>query len=193
MNSKNAETANNGVDVYTTMLYLLADEYIETKLDGKEDDVAKYFRDMIFFMRERIEKPDNSNIEALDKLFEAYVRICTRYGKLPTLECFSWLCGINRSTFTDWKNKEYRLSSAHSNTVQKWFDICRGFAVDELSNSRFANPNLIFISKASYGLRETAPLPVQNPHQIASRTPEEIAAGYGMAVDGKRGLPEIPE
>lgn len=167
MSSKNTETANNGVDVYTSMLYLLADEYIETKLDGKTDEVTKYFRDMIFFMRDRIEKPANSDIETLDQLFEAYVRICTKYGKLPTLECFSWLCGINRCTFTDWKNKEYRSSSLHGNTVQKWLDICRGFAIDELSNSaRFANPNLIFISKAAYGLRETSPLPaVETEHR----------------------------
>lgn len=165
MSSKNTETANNGVDVYTSMLYLLADEYIETKLDGKTDEVTKYFRDMIFFMRDRIEKPDNNDIEALDNLFEAYVRICTRYGKLPTLECFSWLCRVNRCTFTDWKNKEYRSSSLHGNTVQKWLDICQGFAVDELSNSRFANSNLIFISKAAYGLRETSPLPTVETEQ----------------------------
>lgn len=155
----NIETASNGIEIYTHKLFSLADEYIQERLNGKEEEVQKNFRDMIFFMADRIEKPDNSEIELLDSLFEAYTRVCARYGKLPTLECFSWLAKIDRTTFTDWSNKEYRSSTSHSNTVKKWLNICRGFTVDELSNSKFANPNLIFIAKAAYGMRETAPIP----------------------------------
>ena len=155
----NTETVNNGIEVYTHRLFALADEYIKERLGGKEEDVQKNFRDMIFFIADRIEKPDNSEIELLDDLFEAYTRVCARYGKLPTLECFSWLVKIDRNTFTDWHKKEYRSSTVHSSTVKKWLNICRGFTVDELSNSKFANPNLIFIAKAAYGMRETAPLP----------------------------------
>lgn len=155
----NTEIVNNGVEVYTHQLLALADEYIQERLKGKEEDIQKNFRDMIFFMADRIEKPDNSEIELLDSLFEAYTRVCARYGKLPTLECFSWLAKIDRNTFTDWQKKEYRSSTPHSSTVKKWLNICRGFTVDELSNSKFANPNLIFIAKAAYGMRETAPVP----------------------------------
>ncbi len=155
----NTEIVNDGVEIYTHKLFSLVDKYIQERLGGKEEDVAKHFRDIIFFMADRIEKPDNSEIELLDGLFEAYTRVCARYGKLPTLECFSWLVKIDRNTFTDWHKKEYRSSTAHSSTVKKWLNICRGFTVDELSNSKFANPNLIFIAKAAYGMRETAPLP----------------------------------
>ena len=107
----NTETVNNGIEVYTHRLFTLADEYIQERLKGKEEDVQKNFRDLIFFMADRIEKPDNSEIELLDGLFEAYTRVCARYGKLPTLECFSWLVKIDRNTFTDWQKKEYRSST----------------------------------------------------------------------------------
>lgn len=154
----NTETIN-GTDVYMHKVFLLADEYVKAQLNGNEEKVTEYFRDMIFFISDRLERPDNSDIEALDNLFNAYVRLCTRYRKLPTLECYSWLVKINRATFTDWSNGEYRSSTAHGNTVKKWLNICKGFAVDELSNSKYANPNLIFTAKAAYGMRETAPVP----------------------------------
>lgn len=162
----NTETVNNGVEVYTHQLFTLADKYIQERLKGNEEDVPKHFRDMIFFMADRIERPSNSEIELLDSLFEAYTRVCARYGRLPTLECFSWLVKIDRTTFTDWSNKEYRSSTSHSNTVKKWLNICRGFTVDELSNSKFANPNLIFIAKSAYGMRETSPIPaIETEHK----------------------------
>ena len=170
----NTETVNNGIEVYTHRLFTLADEYIQERLKGKEEDVQKNFRDLIFFMADRIEKPDNSEIELLDGLFEAYTRVCARYGKLPTLECFSWLVKIDRNTFTDWQKKEYRSSTAHSSTVKKWLNICRGFTVDELSNSKFANPNLIFIAKAAYGMRETAPLPALETENKRVLTASEL-------------------
>lgn len=170
----NTETVNNGIEVYTHRLFTLADEYIQERLKGKEEDVQKNFRDLIFFMADRIEKPDNSEIELLDGLFEAYTRVCARYGKLPTLECFSWLVKIDRNTFTDWQKKEYRSSTAHNSTVKKWLNICRGFTVDELSNSKFANPNLIFIAKAAYGMRETAPLPALETENKRVLTASEL-------------------
>ena len=84
---------------------------------------------------------------------------CAKYERLPTLECFSWLVNIHRATFTSWINREYRSSSGHSDTTKKWLEICKGFCVDELSNAKIANPNLIFTAKAAYFMRETSPVP----------------------------------
>lgn len=156
----NTEISNNGTEVYVSRLYMLADEYIQIRLKGKEEEVSKNFRDLIFYIADRISVPDNEDIEGLDNLFGAYTRFCARFGKLPTLECFSFLTGINNATFTDWKNQEYRASSAHSKTVQKWKNICKSFVIDELSNSHRVDPNLIFIAKAAHGMRETAPVQV---------------------------------
>lgn len=187
--SDNTDMASNGTELYVHKLFELADQYIEQVLDGDVDKASKYFRDLIFYIADRIEKPDNDDIESLDKLFSAYARLCTRHDKLPTVQCFSFLTGINNSTFTDWKNGEYRnklyytldgeridnintwrfnhkgqeykevSSTTYSQAVKKWLDTCKNFVVDELSNAKLANPNLIFTAKAAYGMRETSPIP----------------------------------
>lgn len=156
----NTEITKDGTEVYTTELYRLADEYIQQRLEGKEDDVSKRFRDMIFYISDRIKKPSHEDIDELDKLFDAYVRLCVRYSKLPTIECFSFLTKIHRSTLDDWKNGRYRLTtSQYAYTVKGWQDTCKSFVIDELQNNSNTNINLIFVSKACYGLRETSPFP----------------------------------
>lgn len=170
----NVEITNDGIEIYTHKIFSLADEYIQTQLDGDEEKASDYFRDMIFYVSDRLERPDNDDIDALDNIFSAYMRLCTRYRKLPTLECFSWLVKINRATFTDWSNGEYRSSLSHGNTVKKWLNICKGFAVDELSNSKYANPNLIFTAKAAYGMRETAPIPAMETERKRVLTVDEL-------------------
>lgn len=87
---------------------------------------------MIFYIRENIEKPSNDDIQLLDGLFDIFVKLCVKYGRLPTLECFSFLVGINRATFTDWANKEYRATTGHSEAVKRWLDTCKSVLVDDL-------------------------------------------------------------
>lgn len=155
----NTEIASNKTEVYTNKLYELADQYINEVLGGDEERLTKRFRELLFYLADRVEKPDNADIDALDSLFDAYIRMCVRYNKLPTLEGFSFLSGIHRSTLDDWKNMRYRASTTrYADTVKRWYDICKSFVIDELSNSSSANVNLIFISKSAYGLRETTPL-----------------------------------
>lgn len=168
----NTEIANNKAEVYMHRLFELTDQFIEERLQGDEEKLTKHFRELLFYIADRIERPDNDCIDELDNLFNSYVRLCTRYGKLPTIEGFSFLTKIHRSTFDDWKNMRYRASStSHADTVKGWLDTCKSFVVDELSNSNTANVNLIFISKAAHGLRETAPVP----------TPEEPRKRYMSA------------
>lgn len=85
----NTEIADNGTEVYTSRLFELSDQYINERLDGNEEEVSNSFRDLIYYLADRIEKPDNADIGTLDCLFGAYVRLCARYRRIPTLECFS--------------------------------------------------------------------------------------------------------
>lgn len=152
----NSEISTTGVEVYTNKLLQLSDLYIEQVLSGNEDEFLPHFRDFLFFARDRVVVPDNDDIEGLDKLFWAFARLCARFGRLPTLAAFSLLTGIASSTFSDWMGEQYRVTSGHSQTAKKWKDCCAAYAMDELSNAKFANPNLIFIAKAAYGMRENS-------------------------------------
>lgn len=190
--------------MYIHQLFELCDKFISEELEGDEGKIKRRFRDMVFYISDRIRLPDRNDIQALDSFFDAYVRLCCRCEKLPTMELFAMLTKIDRNTFTDWKRGTYRNrlyytmdgetisnintwrfnhpgqeyrevpSPAYSRTVEKWYSICKGFVIDELSNNNFANANLIFISKAAYGLRETAPLPAEPTEQRQQLSTDEI-------------------
>lgn len=158
---KNTVTVSQDIEVYSHQIFELVDQYIQEELAGDTERVTEYFTDLILYIGERIPKPSNDDIELLDNIFNIYKRLCTRYKVLPTLECFSFMVNINRVTFTDWMNGDYRLGSQHGNTVKKWKDICQSFLVNSLTNSRGTDANKIFIAKAAYGMAETAPIQTQ--------------------------------
>ena len=105
------------------------------------------------------------------------MRLCSKYSVNPTLEAFSFLVNIDRNTFTTWANGTYRTAD-HSSTVKKWLNICRGFLVDNLGNSKGTDANKIFIAKAAYGMAETKAV---EHEQItgAKKSIEQIAADIG--------------
>ena len=168
---KNTVTVSQGIEVYSNQIFQLVDDYIEVELAGDTERVTEYFTDLILYIGDNIPKPSNDDIELLDQLFNIYKRLCTRYKVLPTLECFSFMVNINRVTFTDWLNGDYRVGSPHGNTVKKWKDICQSFLVNSLTNSKGTDANKIFIAKAAYGMAETAPVQTQAQiSQIRSST-----------------------
>lgn len=193
---RNTVVVDQTIEVYENDIYRLVDEYIETVLQVSPEDydtpkeykaaVADAFVDMIFYIADRIPKPSNDNIELLDDIFNVFVRVCSRYNVLPTLEVFSFLVSINRSTFSDWMRGDYRTSTAHGNTVKKWFDICKNCTVNRLNNQAGTNANLIFVAKAAYGMAETAPVQVGQQAGIPQQTAQEIAEKH-------RAVLELPE
>lgn len=158
---KNTVTVSQDIEVYSHQIFELVDQYIQVELAGDTERVTEYFTDLILYIGDNIPKPSNDDIELLDQLFNIYKRLCTRYKVLPTLECFSFMVNINRITFTDWMNGDYRVGSPHGYTVKKWKDICQSFLVNSLTNSKGSDVNKIFIAKASYGMAETAPVQTQ--------------------------------
>ena len=187
-----------GIEVYLHDIYYFTDEFIRTELGGAKDLVHDNFSQMILYIADRIQKPDNADAKLLDKIFDIYVRLCTKFQILPTLEMFSMLVKINRATFYDWSAGQYRKSTEHGDIVKKWHGICKNFVVDRLHNSRKVDPNLIFIAKAGYGMVEASPAPIlevetQNT-RLPCRTREEIMASYGdIGIEADREFPEPPE
>lgn len=197
MKNNNTVITDQGIEVYESDIYRLVDEYISTVLQVSPEDydtqkeykavIADSFVDMIFYIADRIQKPSNDNIELLDSIFNIYVRICSKYNVLPTLEIFSFLVGIERRTFTCWMNGQYRTASSHGDTVKKWFDICKNCTINRLNNQTGTNANLIFIAKAAYGMAETAPVQAGQQQGIPQQTAQQIADKYKDVLE----LPEM--
>ena len=194
----NTTLTKEGIEVYENAIFRFADDFICNELQMTKDNpdyqkiINKNFVQMIFYIRENIEKPSNDDIQLLDGLFDIFVKLCVKYGRLPTLECFSFLVGINRATFTYWANKEYRATTGHSEAVKRWLDTCKSVLVDDLSNSNTASINKMFIAKAAYQMRETTPLaePTNNIG-IPQQSREEIAARHAGYIGAAE--PEKPE
>jgi hypothetical protein len=193
----NTTVTEQGIEVYENDIYRLVDEYINTVLQVTPEEfdtqkeykavVADSFVDMIFYIADRIPKPSNDDIELLDNIFNIFVRVCSKYNVLPTLEVFSFLVNINRSTFSDWMRGDYRTSSSHGTTVKKWFDICKNCTVNRLNNQPGTNANLIFVAKAAYGMAETAPVQTAQQDGIPRQTAQQIADKHRAALE----LPEM--
>lgn len=179
----NTDITSTGIEIYRHDINYYADEYIKNELEidhvnqESKKIVKDSFVDMLFYISDRISKPDNADIKALDNIFSVYVRLCSKYSVNPTLEAFSFLVDINRATFTSWNNGDYRTQE-HSDTVKKWLNICKGFLVDNLGNSKGTDANKIFIAKAAYGMAETKAV---EHEQItgAKKSIEQIAADIG--------------
>lgn len=197
MKKSNTTVTEQGIEVYENDIYRLVDEYINAVLQVSPEEfatqkeykatVADSFVDMIFYIADRIPKPSNDDIELLDNIFNIFVRICSKYNVLPTLEVFSFLVNINRSTFSDWMRGDYRTSSSHGITVKKWFDICKNCTVNRLNNQPGTNANLIFVAKAAYGMAETAPVQTAQQDGIPHQTAQQIADKHRAALE----LPEM--
>lgn len=56
-------TKLDGVEVCEHDIYYYADEYIQTELKGDKELVKSRFVAMIYYIRDRIPKPSNDNIE----------------------------------------------------------------------------------------------------------------------------------
>lgn len=179
----NTDITSTGIEVYRHDINYYADEYIRNELEidhvnqESKKIVKDSFVDMLFYISDRISKPDNADIKALDNIFSVYVRLCSKYSVNPTLEAFSFLVNIDRNTFTTWANGTYRTAD-HSSTVKKWLNICRGFLVDNLGNSKGTDANKIFIAKAAYGMAETKAVE-QEQITGAKKSIEQIAADIG--------------
>lgn len=181
------------IEIYLDNINIYADEYINTVLcispdnENYKKEISDSFVDMIFYIADHIQKPSNDDIELLDKMFNTYVRLCSKYHVLPTLEVFSFLTGISRSTFGDWMRGEYRTNSSHGSTVKKWFDICKNCTLNRLHNQSGTNANLIFVAKAAYGMAETAPVQAGQQYGQPQQTAQQIAEKHKAALQ----LPEI--
>ena len=190
-----ADTSKNDelLEVYTNDIFYYADEYINNNISDSNDrnEIRENFDNIIFYIRHRIQKPDNNNIQLLDELFYVFLELCVKCYVVPTLENFGLMFSISPSTFSDWINGDYRYSTPiYSKTAKKWRDICKSRLVNILTQSKGGDINRIFIAKAAYGMVETAPIPTVNKYapvldntQLAARLGDRLETVEAEAIE----------
>lgn len=129
------------------------------------------------------------NYNILNVLCEYYKQLSRVYNKLISTVAYSEFVNIPANTIDKWRDDE-----PSSLSFQIWKKL-QDDREDSLKDKAADNGNVMGVFQV--GRREFGwdmPNVRQEQPKIASRTPEEIAAGYGIAaIEEKRGLPEVPE
>ena len=158
---------NDELSVYESRIFELADEYVESVLDGDYERVPESFMGLIYHISDNIPEIPNDNIDLMDAVFDLYCRLCARLNVLPSLETFAILVKTNRATFSDWRNQEYRANDLrYAESVRRWKSVCKSHLVNRLANTNKTSVNLIFLAKASYDMTEAVS---QNTEMIPGR------------------------
>lgn len=194
------------VEIYTSQMYEIADSYIQSLPDENAIKDSCTFSGMIQAINHELFKHteknhelylanayqnsqnsilDLSDIDTLDRIFDAYCYLCHKYGQSPTLLEFSYLTSIDKDTISGWINGRSRNgnTNAHMRTAKRWKAICE-MALEKRcyqSNSIGA----IFGLKASYGWRETAPVTPEIEHAQHDSL-EEIAKRHNIDLEELR-------
>lgn len=141
-------------------------------------------------------KLNNSNCNAYDidkvnSICDIYIYMCYMYDKEISIMGFGKLTGINQDTIHDWGNNINKLSTAGCEIYKKLTAEREESLTAKLVSLKHPTAMAIILNKHfGYNL----PGVRQEQQKIAHRTPEEIAAGYGVqAIEDKAGLPEVPE
>mgnify|MGYP007069844950 CR=1 FL=1 len=155
----------------------LLNTFIEDELKGDTEllrDMDR-FSYLLMYIRTRI-KVNREDIEELDRWFEFYDVLCTKYGHTPTLFGFGRMTGIHQSTLSKW-GKIYR-GAEYVNAKNRWKEECAAAHMDKLANTTGTNVNAIFAAKAMYGFTDQPTNMIEEDHgtPIVSRTRAQIAA-----------------
>lgn len=116
---------------------------------------------------------DYNDIDLLDAIFDIYVALCAKYNQLPSVLNYCTMVGLSAATVKTWltgavrdydfseSDEDFRqfsqTSRKHKQVVQRWFDVSEGAMYD---NAASGNVGGIFLMKAAFGYRETAPVQV---------------------------------
>ena len=136
--------------------------------------------------------PTNNNrydYNILNILCDYYIQLSRVYNKLISVVAFSGFVNIHTDTVEKWK---YDEPSTLSFKIWKKLQDDRE---DSLKDKAADNGNVMGVFQV--GRREFGwdmPNVRQEQPKIASRSPEEIAAVYGVsAIENKESLPKVPE
>ena len=132
---------------------------------------------------------DSSLVPVYTYLFNVYLALCIRYNVLPTFGMYCLFTGIDvaraqmclvRSGMRG--GLDGGCNDQVYNMLVSVNEFCKALTIDRLHNLRGSDANLIFISKACYGLTETAPVQTVEHRHVASLS--DIADSIGIEVTG---------
>lgn len=138
--------------IYRHRLFELVDDYIDRDLNGREELLeGPRFVYMIEVIREQLPYISRDDADGLDSAFNAFVELCLRFGRVPSLMLFGRLIKMTPATMSRWKHGVFRDGSRQQALVEQWQATCEAIMVDSLANDPKTSVNKIFLLKSIYG------------------------------------------
>lgn len=149
-------------------------------LSIQKGDASKYAR----LLRELSswEKPDRSNVHALEERFTQYLLFCEQNDmKIGNQLCYLAL-GISKDDAYNWENGR-TMSNSHSEFIKKVKQICAGNREILMQDGKINPITGIFWQKNYDGLRDAQEIevktagilaPTLSPEDIAKQIPQDI-------------------
>lgn len=181
------------ITVYESDIDRLCDDYINSLIDPEKIYNTSVFSGMLNFIYKRLVKNiisadkakrnnNYNNYVLLDKLFDIYKDLCSKYMQTPTILQFcTEFVNIDNTHLTDVKQGTYRhdgykVKPESTQIVKKWFSVCESRLA-----SRTLETNSIgsmFVLKSKYGWQEAKQqIEIVNGSGTQA-TPEQIAEKY---------------
>lgn len=180
----------NGDGIFVSDIFRVADEFVEQLPSERDPSEPEVFSGLINHINAELfsgeNRPDYDDLQGLNRIWTAYVKLCSTCKQCPTMLEFSCLIGCDRDTLRKWENGSIRASDVERiRTVKRW----KTMAESGLARKTIASNSVggMFALKACYGWNDS-PVPEQ-PEQIVKRDSiEEIMARHQGAA-----LPPKPE
>lgn len=161
----------DGIEIYTSKIYELVDDYINMLPDPANvtsrnfTGICQYVYENFIgdLLNNKYNKSANRypDIKLLDNLFNIYTSLCCKYNQLPYILEFTIFTGISRDIIHDWKNNNRReLTPEYVHTAKRWYAEC------ELAQVKEKDIKSIFLLKSNFGYAETAPVHVDTKQAI---------------------------
>lgn len=181
----------NGDGIFVSDIFRVADEFVEQLPSERDPSEPEVFSGLINHINAELfsgeNRPDYDDLQGLNRIWTAYLKLCSKCKQVPTMLEFSCLIGCDRDTLRKWENGSIRASDVERiRTVKRW----KTMAESGLARKTIASNSVggMFALKACYGWNDS-PVPAEQPEQIVKRDSiEEIMARHQGAA-----LPPKPE
>ena len=179
------------LQVFDNELKSAINDYVSDVLGNDPQKVNESFNRLILHIHNTClnkcpSYPSASNIPMYEYLFRVYLSLCITYDRLPTIGIYCLLVGLNPLVV---EQMIYNTSASYKGNYDNSYlftmfqninAICKSMTIDRLHNMRGTDANLIFVSKACYGLTETVPTQTIEHRHISSLS--DIANSIGIDV-----------
>ena len=176
-------------EVYRNRIFELIDEFAASLPEDRNLSEPETFSGAIGFVYNHLFRPlqkqkngsllDYDDLETLDAIWQTYAELCGRYRQVPSILEYCTLTGVSRDVLDDWVHGRYRSNDVDRiHTIKQWKSQCEAALEKKCTGANSVGS--IFVLKAGYGWRETAPVTAEvnnlEPHETVAEIMERFSS-----------------